>query len=109
MSSYCLARVPCLSLSHAHTHTYAPHTLFQATLINVRSVMDMPSRHGNYSWVTDFFRFDYANPNLTVEHVLELHPNVTVIEHVDQVRTGACPHTMYTAVKAPLIRTFTRA
>lgn len=61
-------------------------TIPTASLINVNSVMNMNSKHGDYSWVTDFFRWDYASANSTLEQVQELFPDLAVIKHVKDVR-----------------------
>lgn len=67
------------------SHLSACALPFKAALINTNSVMNMASKHGDYSWVSDFLMLDYANANLTTERVQQMHPHIATVEHVKEV------------------------
>lgn len=56
------------------------------TLVNADEDLIFESTHGDYSWVLDFFRFNYANANHTLEALHKEFGELNVIERVEDVR-----------------------
>ena len=44
------------------------------------------STHGNYSWVLDFFRFNHANADQTLDALQNVYGNLSVVQRIDEVR-----------------------
>lgn len=56
------------------------------SLVNADEDLVFESNHGDYSWVLDFFRFNNANANLTLEALQREYSDLHVIERVEEVR-----------------------
>lgn len=62
-----------------------PTYAFTGTLVNADEDLVFESNHGDYSWVLDFFRFNHANANHTLDALQKVYGNLNVVEQIDEV------------------------